>query len=182
VTTGGPQCSPWLLALGLTGYGRIAAYHCRSVESTSAPFASVFKIPAQHRQTLCLASHSGAMDCAGTPSTSREVTNDRALEVVFTLPQASRSLPLCTLGCVECDRLSVGSSWRMTRAFVFIRPIDRPFSNPLSLLTWPRHCFPKAMDNSPRIAITSIVWACWPSACSGHLGSSGFWANTDLSP
>jgi hypothetical protein len=83
-------------------------------------------------------------------------------------------------GWSGADRISLRSSWRMIRAFVFNTPYPTaPFS---SLYLFGRRQdvgFQKAIENSPRKRHHIRFWALNLSHAESTLGQPSFWLNTD---
>jgi LssY C-terminus len=86
-------------------------------------------------------------------------------------------------GWSEADRLSMASSWRMIRAFIFNTPYPTaPFS---TLYLFGRRQdigFQKAIDNSPRKRHHIRFWALSLASAQTALGTADFWLNTDRPP
>jgi hypothetical protein len=86
-------------------------------------------------------------------------------------------------GWVEADRLTLVSSWRMTRAFVFNSPYPMaPFST-LHLFGRGQDIgFQKSIDNSPRKRHHIRFWALDLAYAEDTLGTAAFWLNNDRPP
>jgi hypothetical protein len=88
-----------------------------------------------------------------------------------------------TAGWVEADRLSLVSSWRMARAFVFNRPYPAaPFSTLYLFGRGQDIGFQKAIDNSPRKRHHIRFWALSLARAENTLGTAAFWLNADRPP
>src|SRR5271155_4768375 len=86
-------------------------------------------------------------------------------------------------GWSEADRLSLASSWRMVRAFVFNSPYPTaPFSTLYLYGRGQDIGFQKAIDNSPRQRHHIRFWALSPARAEATVGTAGFWLNTDRPP
>src|SRR6266481_6824315 len=121
---------PWLLALGLT-YG-IAAY---------IVLPRAVRIGLKILQRKLVPSFTITGD--GLPGDPVNIA------LIGTLPQLRTAF--AALGWSVADRLSVASSWRMTRAFVFNSPYPTaPFSTLFLFGRGQDIGFQKAIDNSPR--------------------------------
>ena len=86
-------------------------------------------------------------------------------------------------GWVAADRLTLASSWRMTRAFVFNSPYPTaPFST-LHLFGRGQDIgFQKSIDNSPRKRHHIRFWALDLAYAEDTLGTAAFWLNNDRPP
>ncbi|HEY7298671.1 MAG TPA: LssY C-terminal domain-containing protein [Xanthobacteraceae bacterium] len=88
-----------------------------------------------------------------------------------------------TAGWSAADRLSLASSWRMVRAFVFNSPYPTaPFSSLYLFGRVQDVGFQKAIDNSPRKRHHIRFWALSLKRAEATLGTAGFWLNTDAPP
>jgi hypothetical protein len=86
-------------------------------------------------------------------------------------------------GWSEADRLSVASSWRMVRAFVFNSPYPTaPFSTLYLFGRGQDIGFQKAIDDSPRKRHHVRFWALSLARAEGTVGTASFWLNTDRPP
>ena len=86
-------------------------------------------------------------------------------------------------GWSGADRLSLGSSWRMTRAFLFNTPYPTaPFSTLFLFGRGQDTGFQKAIDDSPRKRHHIRFWAMSLTAAENTLGTASFWLNTDRPP
>jgi hypothetical protein len=86
-------------------------------------------------------------------------------------------------GWSEADRLSLASSWRMVRAFVFNASYPTaPFSTLYLFGRGQDVGFQKAIDNSPRKRHHIRFWALSMAYAEANLGSADFWLNTDRPP
>jgi hypothetical protein len=84
-----------------------------------------------------------------------------------------------TAGWAEADRLSLASSWRMVRAFVFKSPYPTaPFSTLYLYGRGQDVGFQKAIDNSPRQRHHIRFWALSRAHAEATVGTPGFWLNT----
>jgi hypothetical protein len=87
------------------------------------------------------------------------------------------------LGWSEADLLSLKSSWRMTRAFVFNTPYPTaPFSTLYLFGRGQDIGFQKAIDNSPRKRHHIRFWALGLARAQDGWGGANFWLNTDRPP
>jgi LssY C-terminus len=103
------------------------------------------------------------------------------LALIGTLPQLRTAF--AALGWSEADRLSVASSWRMTRAFLFNSPYPTaPFSTLYLFGRGQDIGFQKAIDNSPRKRHHIRFWALSLTRAQDTWGAAGFWLNTDRPP
>ena len=153
---------PWLLALGLT-YA-IAAY---------IVLPRAIRIGLKILQRKLVPSFTITGD--GLPG---DPVN---LALIGTLPQLRTAF--AALGWSEADRLSVASSWRMTRAFVFNSPYPTaPFSTLYLFGRGQDIGFQKAIDNSPRKRHHIRFWALSLTRAQDTWGAAGFWLNTDRPP
>jgi LssY C-terminus len=83
-------------------------------------------------------------------------------------------------GWSETDRLSLASSWRMVRAFVFNSPYPTaPFSTLYLFGRGQDVGFQKSIDNSPRKRHHIRFWALSLAHAEANLGKASFWLNTD---
>jgi hypothetical protein len=88
-----------------------------------------------------------------------------------------------TVGWSEADRLSLVSSWRMVRAFVFNSPYPTaPFSTLYLFGRSQDIGFQKAIDNSPRQRHHIRFWAMSLARAEDTVGTASFWLNTDRPP
>src|SRR5664279_3595317 len=86
-------------------------------------------------------------------------------------------------GWVEADRLSLASSWRMSRAFVFNTTYPTaPFSTLYLFGRGQDIGFQKAIDNSPRKRHHVRFWASNFEPGEHELATPEFWLNTDRPP
>jgi hypothetical protein len=86
-------------------------------------------------------------------------------------------------GWREADRLSVASSWRMVRAFVFNSPYPTaPFSTLYLFGRGQDIGFQKAIDNSPRKRHHVRFWAQGLARAEATVGTTSFWLNADRPP
>jgi LssY C-terminus len=86
-------------------------------------------------------------------------------------------------GWSEADRLSLASSWRMIRAFVFNSPYPTaPFSTLYLFGRGQDVGFQKAIDDSPRKRHHIRFWALSLAHAEANLGKASFWLNTDRPP
>ena len=153
---------PWLLALGLT-YG-IAAYII---------LPRTIRIGLKILQRKLVPSFTITGD--GLPGDPVNIA------LIGTLPQLRAAF--AALGWSEADRLSVASSWRMTRAFVFNSPYpNAPFSTLYLFGRGQDIGFQKAIDNSPRKRHHIRFWALSLMRAQDTWGAAGFWLNTDRPP
>jgi LssY C-terminus len=153
---------PWLLALGLT-YG-IAAY---------IVLPRAIRIGLKILQRKLVPSFTITGD--GLPA---DPVN---LALIGTLPQLRTAF--AALGWSEADRLSVASSWRMARAFLFNSPYPTaPFSTLYLFGRGQDIGFQKAIDNSPRKRHHIRFWALSLTCAQHTWGAAGFWLNTDRPP
>jgi hypothetical protein len=83
-------------------------------------------------------------------------------------------------GWSGADRLSLSSSWRMTRAFLFNTPYPTaPFSRLYLFGRAQDTGFQKAIGDSPRKRHHIRFWAMSLTAAENTVGSASFWLNTD---
>jgi hypothetical protein len=130
---------PWMLAVGLT-YG-IAAYII---------LPRIIRMGLKVLQRRLVPSFTVTGD--GLPG---DPVN---LALIGTLPQLRTAF--ATLGWLEADRLSLASSWGMTRAFVLNSPYPTaPFSTLYLFGRGQDIGFQKAIDNSPRKRHHIRFWA-----------------------
>jgi len=88
-----------------------------------------------------------------------------------------------TAGWSEADRLGLGSSWRMIRAFVLNSPYPTaPFSTLYLFGRGQDFGFQKAIDDSPRKRHHIRFWASSLARAEATLGTARFWLNTDRPP
>lgn len=86
-------------------------------------------------------------------------------------------------GWSEADRLSLASSWRMVRAFVFNSPYPRaPFSTLYLFGRGQDFGFQKPIGDSPRKRHHIRFWALSLAQAEATLGTASFWLNTDRPP
>src|SRR4030095_1340658 len=150
---------PWLLALGLT-YA-IAAY---------IVLPRAIRIGLKILQRKLVPSFTITGD--GLPG---DPVN---LALIGTLPQLRTAF--AALGWSEADRLSVASSWRMTRAFLFNSPYPTaPFSTLYLFGRVQDIGFQKAIDDSPRKRHHIRFWALDTALAEATWGTAKFWLNTD---
>jgi hypothetical protein len=85
-----------------------------------------------------------------------------------------------TAGWSEADRLGLGSSWRMVRAFLFNSPYPTaPFSTLYLFGRGQDIGFQKAIDDSPRKRHHIRFWALDTVLADATWGTARFWLNTD---
>jgi hypothetical protein len=83
-------------------------------------------------------------------------------------------------GWSQADRLSLMSSWRMARAFVFNAPYPTaPFSTLYLFGRGQDFGFQKPIDNSPRKRHHIRFWALSLGRAAATLGTASLWLNTD---
>jgi LssY C-terminus len=83
----------------------------------------------------------------------------------------------------EADKLSLASSWRMTKAFLFNIPYPTaPFSTLFLFGRGQDIGFQKAIDNSPRKRHHIRFWAMSVADAKATVGTARFWLNTDHPP
>ncbi len=83
-------------------------------------------------------------------------------------------------GWPEADHLSIASSWRMTKAFLFNIPYPTaPFSTLYLFGRGQDVGFQKAIDNSPRKRHHIRFWALSLASAQATVGTTDFWLNTD---
>jgi len=153
---------PWLLALGLT-YG-IAAY---------IVLPRTIRIGLKILQRKLVPSFTITGD--GLPGDPVNIA------LIGTLSQLRSAF--AALGWSEADRLSVASSWRMTRAFALNSPYPTaPFSTLYLFGRGQDIGFQKAIDNSPRKRHHIRFWALSLTRAQDTWGAAGFWLNTDRPP
>jgi hypothetical protein len=100
------------------------------------------------------------------------------LVLVGTLQQLRAAF--AALGWSEADRLSVASSWRMIRAFVFNLPYPTaPFSTLYLFGRGQDIGFQKAIDDSPRKRHHIRFWALNQTRAEETWGTADFWMSTD---
>ena len=86
-------------------------------------------------------------------------------------------------GWSQADRLSLASSWRMIRAFVFNSSYPTaPFSTLYLFGRGQDVGFQKAIDGSPRKRHHIRFWALSLDHSENNLGKASFWLNTDRPP
>jgi hypothetical protein len=86
-------------------------------------------------------------------------------------------------GWSTSDRLGLGSSWRMVRAFVLNSPYPTaPFSTLYLFGRGQDVGFQKAIDNSPRKRHHVRFWALSLAHAESKLETASFWLNTDRPP
>jgi hypothetical protein len=149
---------PWILAVGVT-YG-IAAY---------------LILPRIIRFGLRILQHqhvpSYTITGDGLPGDPVNVA------LVGTLPQLRAAF--AKLGWHEADRLSLASSWGMTRAFVFNSPYPTaPFSTLYLFGRGQDIGFQKAIDDSPRKRHHVRFWGLSLSRAQATWGDADFWLDT----
>jgi LssY C-terminus len=100
------------------------------------------------------------------------------LVLIGTLQQLGAAF--AAAGWSEADPLSLASSWRMVRAFVFNKPYPAaPFSTLYLYGRGQDIGFQKAIDNSPRKRHHIRFWALSPARAEATVGTASFWLNTD---
>jgi len=100
------------------------------------------------------------------------------LVLVGTLQQLHTAF--ATAGWSVADKLSLRSSWRMARAFVFNEPYPTaPFSTLYLFGRGQDVGLQKAIDNSPRKRHHIRFWALSLERAAATLGTADFWLNTD---
>jgi hypothetical protein len=83
-------------------------------------------------------------------------------------------------GWSESDRLSLASSWRMAKAFLFNQSYPTaPFSTLYLFGRGQDFGFQKAIDDSPRKRHHIRFWALSLNTAKASLGKASFWLNTD---
>ena len=103
------------------------------------------------------------------------------LVLTGTLQQLHAAFKLA--GWSETDRLSLASSWRMVRAFIFKSPYSTaPFSTLYLFGRGQDLGFQKSIDNSPRKRHHVRFWALSLAHAEANLGKASFWLNTDRPP
>jgi hypothetical protein len=86
-------------------------------------------------------------------------------------------------GWSVADRLSLASSWRMIRAFLFNSAYPTaPFSTLYLFGRGQDIGFQKAIDNSPRKRHHIRFWALSLTSADAAIGTPDFWLNTDRPP
>lgn len=86
-------------------------------------------------------------------------------------------------GWSEADRLSLASSWRMVRAFVFNSPYPTaPFSTLYLYGRGQDIGFQKPIDDSPRKRHHIRFWALSLARAETTIGTASFWTNADRPP
>jgi LssY C-terminus len=150
---------PWVLALGIT-YA-IAAY-------IILPRIIRFGLKILQRQRVPSYTITGD----GLPGDPVNIA------LVGTLQQLCEAFG--SLGWSEADRLSLASSWGMTRAFLFNSPYPTaPFSTLYLFGRGQDIGFQKAIDNSPRKRHHVRFWALSLTRAQSTWGEADFWLNTD---
>jgi LssY-like putative type I secretion system component LssY len=153
---------PWVLALALT-YG-IAAY-------IILPRAVRMGLKILHRKRLPRFTITGD----GLPGDP--------VNLVLTGTRQQLHAAFSIAGWSEADRLSLASSWRMIRAFVFNSPYPTaPFSTLYLFGRGQDVGFQKAIDNSPRKRHHIRFWALSIARAEATVGTASFWLNTDRPP
>src|SRR5712672_4211959 len=153
---------PWILAVGIT-YG-IAAY---------IVLPRAIRVGLKILQRKRVPSYTITGD--GLPGDPVNIA------LIGTLPQLRTAF--AALGWSEADRLSVASSWRMTRAFVFNSPYPTaPFSTLFLFGRGQDIGFQKAIDNSPRKRHHIRFWALNLTRAQDTWGAAGLWLNADRPP
>ena len=100
------------------------------------------------------------------------------LVLIGTLDQLNAAF--ATAGWSQADRLSLASSWRMARAFVFNTPYPTaPFSTLYLFGRGQDVGFQKPIDNSPRKRHHIRFWALSLTRAAATLGTASLWLNTD---
>lgn len=103
------------------------------------------------------------------------------LVLIGTLQQLQAAFAIA--GWSEADRLSVASSWRMIRAFLFNSSYPTaPFSTLYLYGRGQDIGFQKAIDDSPRKRHHIRFWASSPARAEATVGTADFWRNTDRPP
>jgi hypothetical protein len=98
-----------------------------------------------------------------------------------TLPQLRRAFEAA--GWREADRLSLGSTWGMIRAFLFNTPYPTaPFSTLYLFGRGQDLGFQKAIGESPRRRHHIRFWALSLAYARATVGTSNFWLNRDRPP
>jgi hypothetical protein len=153
---------PWILALAVT-YG-LGAY-------VILPFAVRMGLKVLQRK------HVPAYTTTGDGLPGDPVN----LVLVGTLGQLQAAFGAA--GWSGADRLSLASSWRMTRAFLFNAPYPTaPFSTLFLFGRGQDTGFQKAIGDSPRKRHHVRFWAMSLSAAENTVGTASFWLNTDRPP
>ncbi len=153
---------PWILAVAVT-YG-VAAY---------------IILPRAVRMGLKILQHkrvpSYTITGDGLPGDPVNVA------LVGTLQQLRAAFAM--IGWLEADRLSLKSSWRMIRAFVFNSPYPTaPFSTLYLFGRGQDIGFQKAIGDSPRKRDHIRFWASSLTQAQSTWGTASFWLNTDRPP
>ncbi len=100
------------------------------------------------------------------------------LVLIGTLEQLHSAFAMA--GWAEADRLDLGSSWHMIRAFIFKSPYPTaPFSTLYLYGRGQDVGFQRAIDNSPRKRHHIRFWALSLARAEATVGTAGFWLNTD---
>jgi hypothetical protein len=153
---------PWVLALALT-YG-IAAYFV--LPRTVRMGLKILQRKRVPRYTIT------ADGLPGDPVNLMLKGTRRQLNAAF-----------ASAGWSEADRLSLASSWRMTRAFVLNSPYPTaPFSTLYLFGRGQDVGFQKAIDNSPRKRHHIRFWALSLERAEAPMARASFWLNTDRPP
>ena len=150
---------PWILALGLT-YA-IAAY-------VILPYTVRMSLKILHRRRVPRYTTTGD----GLPGDPVNVL------LIGTLQQLHAAFSIT--GWAQADPLTLASSWRMVRAFVFNSPYPTaPFSTLYLFGRGQDIGFQRAIDNSPRKRHHIRFWALSLERAEGTIGTGRFWRNTD---
>ena len=150
---------PWILALAVT-YG-VGAY-------VILPFAVRMGLKVLQRK------HVPAYTVTGDGLPGDPVN----IALIGTLEQLQAAFGAA--GWSGADRLSLGSSWRMTVAFLFNRPYPTaPFSTLFLFGRRQDTGFQKAIGDSPRKRHHVRFWAMSLTAAEDTLGTASFWLNAD---
>src|SRR6201999_3352167 len=150
---------PWILAVGVT-YG-IAAY---------IVLPRAIRMGLKILQSKRVPSYTITGD--GLPGDPVNVV------LVGTLQQLREVF--AALGWSEADRLSLASSWRMVRAFVFNASYPTaPFSTLYLFGRGQDIGFQKAIDDSPRKRHHIRFWALSETRAEEDWGAADFWKSTD---
>ena len=100
------------------------------------------------------------------------------LALIGTLGQLRKTF--ASAGWTGADRLSLASSWRMARAFVFNEPYPTaPFSTLYLFGRAQDVGFQRAIDNSPRKRHHVRFWAKSLAQVEADVDEASFWLNTD---
>ena len=153
---------PWILAVAVT-YG-IAAYVI---------------LPRAVRMGLKILQHKRVP--------SYTITGDGLpgdpVNVVLVGTQQQLRAAFAIIGWPEADRLSLKSSWRMIRAFLFNSPYPTaPFSTLYLFGRGQDIGFQKAIGDSPRKRDHIRFWASGLEQAQSTWGTARFWLNTDRPP